>query len=854
MASDVCVNNRLFNILTFICIVFVIRIQMAQAIGPASATTSVGCQISNITFWDFEEEEYVTLLDATICDIQCPNDCDCVLGSDGSLVNHCMNSTMESTENIRYPVDTPSATLFLANRSLYGIEQFAFRGAPLNEVELLYLNNNSISNLAPGAFEGLTNLVYLNLVNNLLSALRPGTFTGLTSLGVLEMQYNGITFLQPGVFDGLPNLEFLVVGHNRIAVMQPASFAGLISLIELDLENNTLKELQAGVFDGLVNLEELDIDENRLDTIAPGAFKGLVNLIEMDLDYNRLEELKPGVFDGLYTMSEIELDHNAIEMIPPDLFADLTNMEQMSLSHNKLEYLEASDLEGLHHVVQLHVSHNNLAYLHPTIFHKMTDIEVLVLGFNNLTEVHAEIFHNLTSLKALSLSNNRLSHLPPDLFRDLIALKLLNISSNDLNRLEPQLFKPFRRLVTLELTNNPLLWVNRRTFDGLTQLTYIYVDNYATCCFIESARCTYNVPPSPFLSCKRLLPFSFLRIVVWVVGISAIVGNLFVLYSRCGRGGKVTVQYLLITNLSLSDLIMGIYMLILISVDMRLTEYFPSHSKSWRQSTLCKVAGGLSLLSSEASVFFITLISIDRFQGIKYPFSDYRLRKTSAKILITILWLVAVALGITSALIPVFAPNLYEASEVCVGLPISRVNSYVIETNVFELNISSFEFGLDFGRATEAVFVGSKPSMFLSIAIFVVLNMICFLIVAYCYTVIFIIARKTSLCAGRTRDSEEEIRMAFKMAGIVISDFCCWMIVVVLSILVQSGTVTLNPVAYAWIATFIIPLNSCVNPFLYTLTTLISDRLQRRDTEQKQKTNSVSLSVKESDVKMARNI
>ena len=42
--------------------------------------------------------------------------------------------------------DTPSATLFLdfllANRSLDGIEQFAFRGAPLNEVELLYLNNS----------------------------------------------------------------------------------------------------------------------------------------------------------------------------------------------------------------------------------------------------------------------------------------------------------------------------------------------------------------------------------------------------------------------------------------------------------------------------------------------------------------------------------------------------------------------------------------------------------------------------------------------------------------------------------------------------------------------------------------
>ena len=50
----------------------------------------------------------------------------------------------------------------------------------------------------------------------------------------------------------------------------------------------------------------------------------------------------------------------------------------------------------------------------------------------------------------------------------------------------------------------------------------------------------------------------------------------------------------------------------------------------------------LAITSSEASVLFITLISIDRYVRIKYPYARHRLRVKSAKLEAAILCFVVV--------------------------------------------------------------------------------------------------------------------------------------------------------------------------------------------------------------------
>ena len=54
------------------------------------------------------------------------------------------------------------------------------------------------------------------------------------------------------------------------------------------------------------------------------------------------------------------------------------------------------------------------------------------------------------------------------------------------------------------------------------------------------------------------------------------------------------------------------------------------------------------------------------------------------------------------------------------------------------------------------------------------------------------------------------------MALIVATDLACWMPVIIMGILSQTGTVTLPPSLYAWTVILIVPINSSINPFLYT--------------------------------------
>ena len=795
----------------------------------SSTIQDIACPTDDVGFWIPFDEEYFILKNASICEVPyCPEDCSCTLGHH-SVATRCQSSTaQEFVVNITYPRD--AVILYLANISLNSVEPNAFANVT-STLKELYLGNNSLFELRQGVFEGLPNLEHLYLYVSKLKVLHPGAFDGLLSLISLNLVGNVLEVLQPGTFRGLPRLEELYLEENLLTEIYPGACHGLMSLLVLDLDFNRFVELKPGMLDGLTAIEEIDFDNNLIEKVHLNVFSNMSALIELDLDANRIQEIQPGVFNGLNNLVELELDDNVLQALPTGLFTGVPSITRLTVSYNNISTIDSQVLTRLNNLVELHLSHNEFSEFDKSLFQNAPKLKILYIDHNNLDEIHPDLFLNLNRLEVLSLAVNDLSVLPTELFQDLHALRILNISGNNLNRISPQVFQYFDSMLTLDLTKNPLKWITSDLFEIFSKQTTIFVDEYATCCFTESARCVYQSDRSPFISCKRLLPYSVLRVVVWIVGIATIAGNLYVLYSRCGQftSTRGYVQFFLITNLSMSDLLMGIYMIILISADLRFTEYFPSHSESWRQSILCKLAGALSLLSSEASVFFITLISIDRFMGVKFPFSNMRLRKTSAKFVVTMMWCVSLMISITSVLIPIFQPSLYDVSEVCVGLPISRKNIFVTNTIPVVLNASLFEDDLVLGSAKESVFLGTESSMYFSIAIFTGLNLLCFLVVASCYLVIFITAKQISHDAGRSTNADDEIRMALRMAGIVCTDFCCWLLVVVLSILVQSKMITLDPVVYAWIVTFIMPINSCINPFLYTLTTVISDRLQGKE-------------------------
>ena len=155
------------------------------------------------------------------------------------------------------------------------------------------------------------------------------------------------------------------------------------------------------------------------------------------------------------------------------------------------------------------------------------------------------------------------------------------------------------------------------------------------------------------------MPNYVLRIAIWLLGISAIFGNIFVIGKRATKKRRrdVTVQGFLITHLAISDAMMGLYMIGIGVADSYFSGNYFLHSERWRSGGWCKTIGLLSMLSAEASVFLVMLISLDRFVSIAFPFSRFKLEIRSVRVYIAVAWIIAFALSLTGTIMAGSSPS-----------------------------------------------------------------------------------------------------------------------------------------------------------------------------------------------------
>ena len=95
---------------------------------------------------------------------------------------------------------------------------------------------------------------------------------------------------------------------------------------------------------------------------------------------------------------------------------------------------------------------------------------------------------------------------------------------------------------------------------------------------------------------SRLLCYPTSQVSIWVLGTSAFIGNLFVVVWRV-RTDRSKASSFFVINLGCSDFLMGLYLLIIGSVDSYYRGVYIVHADAWRASNLCQVAGFLATLS-----------------------------------------------------------------------------------------------------------------------------------------------------------------------------------------------------------------------------------------------------------------
>ncbi|KAL8587127.1 hypothetical protein ACOMHN_026095 [Nucella lapillus] len=94
-----------------------------------------------------------------------------------------------------------------------------------------------------------------------------------------------------------------------------------------------------------------------------------------------------------------------------------------------------------------------------------------------------------------------------------------------------------------------------------------------------------------------------------------------------------------VTNLTIADFFMGVYITIIGVADERFRGRYLYNDDMWKHSVTCKVAGFLSLLSSEVSALIIWFITLDRFIVLHFPFTTIRFNRTSAAVACLFTWL-----------------------------------------------------------------------------------------------------------------------------------------------------------------------------------------------------------------------
>ncbi|KAL1461946.1 hypothetical protein WDU94_013808 [Cyamophila willieti] len=144
--------------------------------------------------------------------------------------------------------------------------------------------------------------------------------------------------------------------------------------------------------------------------------------------------------------------------------------------------------------------------------------------------------------------------------------------------------------------------------------------------------------------------FAWLRLCVWFVISSAIVGNLAVLVVTLSHTSEKSVPRFLISHLAMADLCMAFYLLLLAIKDLQSTDYYFNHAYNWQKGYGCKVAGFVTIFASQLSIFTLGLITVERWYSIKRALYTNKLTIRRA----TYFMLIGYVYSIAMALLPLF--------------------------------------------------------------------------------------------------------------------------------------------------------------------------------------------------------
>ncbi|KAK2188561.1 hypothetical protein NP493_128g02025 [Ridgeia piscesae] len=108
------------------------------------------------------------------------------------------------------------------------------------------------------------------------------------------------------------------------------------------------------------------------------------------------------------------------------------------------------------------------------------------------------------------------------------------------------------------------------------------------------------------------------------------------------------------------------------------------------------------------------------------------------------------------------------------------------------------------------------PGWKYSAVIFIGVNSVAMATITCCYAALFVSIQSTRTNSQPTSAAVSEMTLARRFFVIVFTDALCWIPIIVVKILALAS-VSLSDDVYAWLAIFVLPVNSAINPIIYSL-------------------------------------
>ena len=459
----------------------------------------------------------------------------------------------------------------------------------------------------------------------------------------------------------------------------------------------------------------------------------------------------------------------------------LANLHSLDMSLNHLKYVCTKDMKNFPKLTSLSLAGNPIISLFTddeSASSTFPALQSLDLSFVGMTEINLDEFHLFPSLRSLNLSHCHVNHVQGQGFQLLTSLQVLDV------------------------TSCPLTSFPRSVFQGLNSLRHVLADNYKLCCPATLPKGAVVdqclAPADEVSSCDALLRSDMYRVSLAVFASLATVGNILSLVLRVFvlTGKRQSGYTVFVTHLCVSDFLMGVYLVMIGAADRIYLNSYLWEDKTWKNSVTCKMAGFLSLLSSEVSCSIICLVTVDRFLVLRFPFSRLRFQRRSAQLSCLVLWTMGTVLATVPLLPATVSWHFYSQTGICIPLPVTRK---------------------DF------------PGHDYAFAVMIIFNFILFLFIAAGQLVVYWAIRNQSMSGTDQSDNRsKDLAVAQRLFTVVVSDFLCWFPIGLMGLL-ASRNIPISGEVNVGMAIFVLPLNSALNPFLYSLNTIQARRARARE-------------------------